>query len=113
MGPPCNPPNLPKGAGNKALGRCFVVTAAHGGAATPILDRLRRMRDWLLKSSRLGQRFFELFDEEYYRTSPEISSQMDRNPTLRHAVKAWLVEPLTTFLGILATLVARNRRSTS
>lgn len=112
QGPPCKPPNTPKSitTPGTSLGRiCFVVTAAHGAQATPILNGLRMLRESLLKSSRLGQAFFDAFDDEYYRTSPTISLDMQRSPTLRHAIRRWLVEPLTAFLATAVAMVSRNR----
>ena len=97
---------LPREPSNRSN---FVVTAAHGSRATPVLNGLRMLRDRLLKSSRLGQLFFCDFDEEYYLTSPAISFRMQQSPTLRHAIRRWLVEPLTAFLSTGFTLVSRNR----
>jgi hypothetical protein len=113
-GPACTPPNMPKNPTTTntgaSLGRlCFVVTAAHGGQATPVLNGLRTLRDRLLKSSRLGQLFFGDFDEEYYLTSSAISFRMQQSPALRHAIRRWLVEPLTAFLATSFALVSRNR----
>jgi len=113
QGPPCNPPKMPKGSTASKNGRCLVVIAALGSQALPTLNRLRLVRESLLKSSSVGELFFADFDEAYYQTSPSISDTLLANPSFRDATRQWLVEPLASYLATAFALVSRDRLTVS
>lgn len=108
-GPSCKPPDPPKAAANDPNSRCFVVLAALGSSAIPTLNRLRMLREYLLKSSQLGALFFVEFDRQYYQASNQICIAIEQNPTLRATIRRWIVQPLTAYLAAVSALLTANR----
>ena len=66
--------------------RCFVATSAFMTPLAPEVQILRFYRDQYLMRSCLGQKFVQT----YYRRSPVVADFLDRHPSLKPAVRAFL-----------------------
>ena len=73
---------------------CFVATAAYGTDTAKEIDILRRFRDEVLLSNRLGAELVSL----YYQVSPPIASFVSRHEVLRTAVRVSFVDPIVAVL---------------
>ena len=73
---------------------CFVATAAYGTDTAKEIDILRRCRDEVLLSNRLGAELVSL----YYQVSPPIASFVSRHEVLRTAVRVSFVDPIVAVL---------------
>ncbi|MFI9080017.1 CFI-box-CTERM domain-containing protein [Streptomyces sioyaensis] len=86
-------------------GGCFIVTAAYGSTARARVERLRSLRDGVLKPHPVGLAAFDELHREYYRFSPAVAARMDRDEDFRATVRDLLVEPLTAFFELAAARV--------
>ncbi len=91
--------------GVAAGGGCFIVTAAYGSASQARVDRLRSLRDGVLKAHPVGLAAFDELHREYYRFSPAVAARMDADEEFRAEVRELLVEPLTAFFELAAARV--------
>jgi hypothetical protein len=73
---------------------CFIATAAYGTDTAKEIDILRRFRDEVLLSNRLGAELVSL----YYQVSPPIASFVSRHEVLRTAVRVSFVDPIVAVL---------------
>ena len=92
---PGQPPDTPS--------NCFVATAAFGSEIAPEVNFLRGIRDNVLRQMQWGRRWFETFNKHYYRISPAIAKQMDRDPELKRIVRWSIVEPWTHYMKLLTS----------
>ncbi|GAA5191170.1 hypothetical protein GCM10023322_47920 [Rugosimonospora acidiphila] len=75
-------------------GGCLVVTAAYGSSYSGAVDRLRRVRDGVLRADAGGREFFDALHREYYRFSPQLAAAMRADGRLRAEVRDLVVAPL-------------------
>jgi hypothetical protein len=96
--PPAPPPPPPAPPPKKG---CFIATAAYGSPSAPDVQFLRSLRDDVLRKSVWGRTFFEGYWDHYYRLSPPIAAEMERDPELRELVRWSLVTPLVNYYKLL------------
>ena len=77
--------------------RCFIASAAFGSRSAPEVQRLRNFRDSVLGSHPIAWSVVERFFADYYRFSPAISVDMQRDHRLRELVRVVAAEPLLHF----------------
>lgn len=89
---------LPCGSsgGDGGGGGCFIATAAFGSFLEPQVVLLRQFRDSYLMTSRIGQKFVEL----YYWYSPPLADLIKQSELLKLIVRAALL-PLVAIAYIL------------
>jgi hypothetical protein len=80
---------------------CFVASAAFGSALAPEVDEFRKVRDSILRPTKLGAEFFSHFYAEYNRFSRRIAGDMNASPALCQTITVLLVEPMLEFLRLL------------
>jgi hypothetical protein len=80
---------------------CFIASAAFGSALAPEVDEFRKVRDSILRQTRLGAEFFSHFYAEYNRFSRRVAGDMNASPALRETMTVLLVEPMLEFLRLL------------
>jgi hypothetical protein len=71
----------------KAVGGCFIATAAYGTPMAEEIQILREFRDGYLLTNPLGQAFVDF----YYRTSPPIAEFITEHLSLKPIVRAGLL----------------------
>ncbi|WP_305043110.1 CFI-box-CTERM domain-containing protein [Geoalkalibacter sp.] len=98
---PRDPERRDGGAGCPDDGCCIVATVACGSPYAPSVNRLRRLRDDVLRRSPLGARFFDELFREYYAFSVEIARILVRDAQARAQVEQWLVRPLVGILEVM------------
>ncbi len=81
--------------------RCIIATAAFGSEIAPEIHFLRGIRDNVLRQMQWGRRWFEMFEEQYYRVSPPVADAMHADPELRSAMRWAIVEPWTYYMKLL------------
>lgn len=97
-------------------GGCFIATAAYGSYLAPEVMELRRFRDRVLLTNRVGQ----VLVEWYYRVSPPVAAFIAGHELLKSAARLLLTPavcavkyPFSAFGLIVAvpvTIFARRRR---
>lgn len=98
--------DLQSGCGCPDDGCCIIASVATGSGFSAEVHALRRVRDQVLRRTRLGERLFaELFDE-YYRFSTRISRILVCHEAARENVERHLVRPLVRVLGLASDYVA-------
>ncbi|WP_429884787.1 CFI-box-CTERM domain-containing protein [Geoalkalibacter halelectricus] len=98
---PRDPDRREGGAGCPGGDCCIVATVACGSPYAPSVNRLRRLRDDVLRHSTLGARFFDELFREYYAFSVEIARILVRDAQARAQVEQWLVRPLVGILEVM------------
>ncbi len=66
--------------------RCFIATAAYESPDHPVVLSLRQFRDHRLLPSRMGRCLIHV----YYKTSPSVARFIERNPSLKPALR-WVL----------------------
>ena len=98
---PRDPERLDGGVGCPDDGCCIVASVACGSPYAADVNRLRRLRDDVLRGSTLGARFFDALFREYYAFSVEIARILVRDAAARGQVEQWLVRPLVGILEVM------------
>ncbi len=80
---------------------CFIATAAYGSPLAPEVQFLRSLRDDVLRRTAWGARFFERYWSYYYRLSPVLAAEMERDPECREVVRWSIVAPLVNYYHLL------------
>ena len=80
---------------------CFIISAAHGSPFSPEVNFLWSLREKVLRPTEWGRQFFDEYWRHYYRISPGIAEQMNRDPALRKTVRWSIVEPWTNYMKLL------------
>src|SRR2546425_979750 len=62
---------------------------------------LRGVRDDILRQTEWGRKFFDEFWEQYYRISPPIAEEMERDPALRDVMRWSIVTPWISYMRLL------------
>jgi hypothetical protein len=84
---------------------CLIASAAYRSQHAPQLNKVRRLRDVVLRRSVWGSEFFEKLLPEYYRFSPQVAAEMEQWPGLRESISRLIVQPYFQFLTILENYV--------
>ena len=84
-----------KGAGFES--DCLIVTAAFGSPMATEVQLVRDFRDNTIKQEYLGSRYVTALNAIYYSFSPYVASAIDRNPSVKPAMRV-ILAPL---LGIV------------
>jgi hypothetical protein len=82
-------------------GCCIVASVVTGSPYSEPVQALRRLRDYVLRSTELGSRFFDELSREYYQFSIPISRTLLLNPESQSQVELWLVRPLVRSVELL------------
>jgi hypothetical protein len=99
--PPPTPPPPPPGPLPAPQQRCLIATAAYGAAEVDeVLAPFRAFRDEVARDTRWGRRFFDRYEDVYYRFSPAIAEQMERDPEVRELIREVFVIPWMSYLGL-------------
>jgi hypothetical protein len=93
--PPVGPPVAPPHTG------CFIASAAYGSPFAPEVQILREIRDNVVREMDWGRKFFDTYWKHYYRISPAIAEEMQRDPELRKTIRWSIVEPWTYYMKLL------------
>ncbi|MET9861920.1 CFI-box-CTERM domain-containing protein [Streptomyces smyrnaeus] len=80
--------------------QCFIVTAAYGTEAEARVNRLRAIRDDVVRNLPSGQAVFDTLHREYYSFSPAVAAGMLHNESMRATLRELLVEPLYCFFEL-------------
>ncbi|MGH9354888.1 MAG: CFI-box-CTERM domain-containing protein [Terriglobia bacterium] len=89
------------GGGGGGRGGCFIASAYYGTAAAPEVEFLQGFRDNVLRRTRWGKQFFEDLWRYYYRISPPIAEEMNRDPEMRRVVGWAIVEPWVNYMKLM------------
>jgi hypothetical protein len=98
--PPPTPPPAPPGPLPAPQRRCLIATAAYGTEVDEVLAPFRSFRDEIARDTRWGRRFFDRYEDVYYRFSPAIAEQMERDPEIRELVRDVFVVPWMSYLEL-------------
>jgi hypothetical protein len=98
--PPASTPVSPP-SGPAPKSSCFIATAAYGSPNAAEVQFLRELRDLTLRKTDWGSRFFDEYWSYYYRISPAIAAEMDRDPTFRTLMRWSIVTPWMNYLRLL------------
>jgi hypothetical protein len=79
---------------------CFIVSAASGLSESAEVVRLKQVRDRVVRSTSLGAQLMDAIYREYYRFSPRIASELQRDPILRKGVLKFAVRPLIAWYSL-------------
>ena len=85
-------------AGGSTTNCCIIASVASGSPLSAEVAELRRVRDGLLRKTEVGFAFFDALHRDYYAFSPQVSTLLARDPTLRPLVMEGLVRPLVCIL---------------
>lgn len=94
------------GCGGGPTGCCVVATVASGSPYSEEVNRLRVVRDQLLRRGRVGEDFFERLHYDYYSFSPEVVRLMGRSRPTHDFVRDSFVVPLLAGLQLISTCVS-------
>lgn len=83
-------------------GCCIVASVASGSPWSAQVHALRRLRDGLLRGTRVGHQLFDAIHEEYYRFSVSVARTAASDERAREMVDRWLVRPLVRTLELAA-----------
>ncbi len=83
-------------------GCCIVASVASGSPWSAQVHALRRLRDGLLRGTRIGHQLFDAIHEEYYRFSVSVARTAAADERAREMVDRWLVRPLVRTLELAA-----------
>jgi hypothetical protein len=83
------------------VGKCFIVSAAYGSELAPEVQFLMDVRDNIIRQMDWGRRFFDTYWRYYYRISPAIAEEMERDPELQKTIRWSIVEPWTYYMKLL------------
>jgi hypothetical protein len=97
---PRDPNDQQSGCGCPDSGCCIIASVATGSAFSTEVHALRRVRDHVLRGTRMGERLFEELFDEYYRFSTRVCRILVCHPEARENVERWLVRPLVRALGL-------------
>lgn len=79
---------------------CFIVSAASGLSESAEVVHLKQLRDRVVRSTRLGAQLMDAIYREYYRFSPRIAIELQRDPILREGVLKFAVRPLIAWYSL-------------
>jgi hypothetical protein len=82
------------GCGGVIFGCCIVASIATGSAFSAEINRLREVRDYLIRGTRVGDRFVDRLLYQYYAFSPEVCRAMANAPDMRDQIRDRWVVPL-------------------
>ncbi|MGH9470409.1 MAG: CFI-box-CTERM domain-containing protein [Terriglobia bacterium] len=91
------------GGGGGGGGGCFIASAYYGAASAPEVEFLQGFRDNVLRRTRWGTQFFEDLWKYYYRISPPIAEEMNRDPEMRRVIGWAIVEPWVNYMKLMLT----------
>jgi len=91
-------------ANSRAVGWCFIATAAYGTPMAEEIEILRQFRDEYLLTNPLGQALVGL----YYRVSPPMAEFLTEHPSLKPIVRAGLVPAVAMSTVAVNTTVAEK-----
>lgn len=77
---------------------CFIVSAVSGSPRSVQVREFQRIRDSLLRPTRLGRALFATLFGEYYQFAPRVVADMEAAPELKEQIKRLVVEPLLDLL---------------
>lgn len=97
--------------GNPWESVCFIVSAAFDAPYSEQVREFQRLRDSLLRSTRLGHAVFATLADEYYQCAPRICSDMHADTHLKLMVARLVVEPLLEVLRLTEIDLNRDLRS--
>ncbi len=89
---------------------CFIVTAVTGSPRSLQVLEFHRIRDGLLRPTRLGRKLFDALFAEYYQCAPRIVADMQRAPELKLLMTQLVVEPLLDVLLLTERHVRQDLR---
>ncbi len=95
------------GCGCPDSGCCIIASVASGSPYSAEVHALRKVRDRMLRGTRLGAGLFDALFEEYYRFSVPVSRAMVTSDEARENVERWLVKPLIRALEVALEHVRR------
>jgi hypothetical protein len=75
---------------------CVIATAAAGSALDPDIEVMRRLRDEVVRPTRLGARVLDTVEPPYYRYGDPIARALESRPRARALVRRLVVRPLAT-----------------
>ncbi len=79
---------------------CFIATAAYGSPSAPEVERLREIRDTVVRKVRSGEEFYQWVYERYCRFSPTVAAMMENDPEVRQLIRWLFVTPLVQHLDL-------------
>ncbi|TMJ02559.1 MAG: hypothetical protein E6G97_12065 [Alphaproteobacteria bacterium] len=82
------------GCGGGPTNCCIVVSIATNSAFSPEVNRLRVVRDYLVRRTRVGDEFIDRLLYQYYSFSPEVCRAMAQSPGLGDQIRERWVVPL-------------------
>ena len=86
----------PESEGNGKI-ECFIATAATGGPNSMEVEFLRNIRDNILMKTSSGRKLFTDFYARYYKFSPLIAQEMDKDPLFKDLMNMALVTPIINY----------------
>lgn len=89
---------------NKALGGCFIATAAYGSSLAPEIDVLRSFREDILRPTHFGQWFIQFYEK----FSPPMADWIARKPLAKVIVQKLFLTPI---VKLASHQLQRNSRS--
>lgn len=82
------------GCGGGDPGCCIIASLSTGSPFSQEVNRLRYLREHILRRSEVGDDFFNNFFFHYYAFSPEVCRLMGNHPNVRNLIKNYFVVPL-------------------
>ena len=89
------------GCGGGEVSCCIIASLATGSPYSSEVNRLRYLREHILRRSDVGDDFFQYFHYQYYGFSPEVCRLMGHQPALSPLIKQYFVVPLLAALELL------------
>ncbi|HVB63412.1 MAG TPA: hypothetical protein VNE17_01690 [Nitrolancea sp.] len=83
---------------------CFIVSAATGSRESAVVLRLKLQRDRIFRATDLGSRLMDAIYRDYYRFSPRIAAEMQKDPVIRDVVLSIAVRPLVAWYTLANVL---------
>jgi len=81
--------------------KCVIATATYGSEIAPEVQFLRNIRDNILKQMDWGKKFFDDYEDYYYKISPIIAEKMEDDPKLRAIVQWSIVIPWINYIKLI------------
>ena len=100
-----------QGLKNNLRGGCFIATAAYDNPLAEPVQRLRHIRDDVLRKTTAGEEFFDKYWEVYYRFSPVMVEMMNEDKEVRDLVRWSFVEPIVAYLTFSERLLRSDTLS--
>lgn len=83
---------------------CFIVSATTGSPDSIENIRLKLLRDQVVRATTLGSRLLDEIYRDYYRFSPRIADDLNRDAVLRNQVLVAGVRPLLAWYALAGVL---------